>query len=396
MSPLFCAVAKRPSSEAGAPRVRRHFRRLGDHLFHRPHLPVGFGERTAGRGQVVHDEATLVGRRQEAAADRVEEPDRRGRQQHGHADRRDVMAERRVQPSAVGAIEPPLAFLGHAAVAEGPSRQQRHHGDREEQRENDRDRQADRQRTKELAGHAGQQAERREHHHRGQGRTDQRRHQLRHRALRRFRSFVRAAMDVLHHHHGVVDDQADRDREAAHRHLIDRAAEDPHEDEGGDDRQRQRQRGDGGQAHVAQEDDEDDDGEEPADQDRVAHAGDGVADELGEVVDLGDGDAGRESLFQIGQRRVHALLHRQDVGADLLRNADRDGVAPVAVTRRVRSGEPGTTVPRSPTRMVAPPLTCTGAAAMSSAEAQRPRRQHEMLLARLCEPAHRLPAGSGP
>ena len=101
------------------------------------------------------------------------------------------------------------------------------------------------------------------------------------------RAFVGAAMNVLDHHHRIVDDQADGDGEAAHRHQVDGAAEEPHEDEGRDHGERQRDRGDQRQPPVAQEDEQHDDREQAADQDRVAHAGDRVADELGEVVDLG-------------------------------------------------------------------------------------------------------------
>ena len=48
---------------------------------------------------------------------------------------------------------------------------------------------------------------------------------------RRRRSLLHAAMDVLDHDNRIVDDQADRDREAAHRHQVDRLAEEPHDDE---------------------------------------------------------------------------------------------------------------------------------------------------------------------
>ena len=36
-------------------------------------------------------------------------------------------------------------------------------------------------------------------------------------------ALAQPAMDVLDHDHGVVDDQADRDRQAAHRHEVDRS-----------------------------------------------------------------------------------------------------------------------------------------------------------------------------
>ena len=57
------------------------------------------------------------------------------------------------------------------------------------------------------------------------------------------------------------------------------------------------------QPPVAEEDEQDDDGEEAADQDGVADAGDRFLDELRQVVDAVHPDAGRQRLREAGQRR---------------------------------------------------------------------------------------------
>ncbi len=51
---------------------------------------------------------------------------------------------------------------------------------------------------------------------------------------------AQAAMNVLHHDDGIVDDEADRHGQAAHRHQVDRLAEQPHQEERGEHGERQR------------------------------------------------------------------------------------------------------------------------------------------------------------
>ena len=88
-------------------------------------------------------------------------------------------------------------------MAERPSREQRHDGDRQEQRQQHRDREAHRQRAEELTRDAGQQAERRKHDHRRQRGARQRRHQLLDEALDDvLRPFGRASMELFWTSHG--------------------------------------------------------------------------------------------------------------------------------------------------------------------------------------------------
>ena len=60
----------------------------------------------------------------------------------------------------------------------------------------------------------------------------------------------------------------------------------------------------------------------PPIEDRVAHVGDRGGDELGEVVGLRQPQAGRQRLREVRERALDAGAHVEDVGADLLRDAD--------------------------------------------------------------------------
>jgi hypothetical protein len=179
----------------------------------------------------------------------------------------------------------------HVVTTECPSRHHRYDRDRERERQQDRDSETRRERTKELADDAGQQAERHEDDHRRQRRAHQRCHQLLHRVGDGLVSFRRPPVDVLNHHHGIVNDQADGDGESTHRHQVDRTVEEPQEHERRDDRERQRRCGNQRQPDVAEEQNQDYHGEDAADENGVAHVGDCSADELGEVIDLGQPDA---------------------------------------------------------------------------------------------------------
>jgi hypothetical protein len=58
---------------------------------------------------------------------------------------------------------------------------------------------------------------------------------------------------VFHHHHGGVDQHAQRDGQAAQAHQVGRHAGRAHQDEGGQRRQRQHHRHGDGRAQVAEE-----------------------------------------------------------------------------------------------------------------------------------------------
>ncbi len=118
-------------------------------------------------------------------------------------------------------------------------------------------------------------------------------------------------------------------------------AEEMHHGERDEDRERQRHRGNERQPPVAKKQQQDDDGEHAADENRVTHARNGVADELRKVIHLRDVKARGQRLGQLGDRFLDAGLDVDDVRADLLRHADARDVVTVAGHEPRAIGRPG-------------------------------------------------------
>ena len=89
------------------------------------------------------------------------------------------------------------------------------------------------------------------------------------------------AHDVLAHDDGVVDQQADAQRQRHQRQEVEREAEGVQRDEGGDHRDRQREAGDDRAAPAVQEQEHDQHGEQAALDDRVLDAVDAALDLVG-------------------------------------------------------------------------------------------------------------------
>jgi hypothetical protein len=90
--------------------------------------------------------------------------------------------------------------------------------------------------------------------------------------------------DVLHHHDGVVDHQADGGGQAAQRHQVEALADQPQHQHGDRNGDRNDQAGNQRGGPVAQEEKENDAGQDQSDEDGVAHAGDAVAHQLRLIV----------------------------------------------------------------------------------------------------------------
>jgi hypothetical protein len=130
-------------------------------------------------------------------------------------------------------------------------------------------------------------------------------------------------------------------------------------------------------------------GKEPADENRVAHAGDRFFDELGEIVDTADTNAGRKGLGEAGQRRIDTRFQIQDVCPDLLCDADRDGIAAIArhEQRAIRSTRcDGPDIPYANGRAVLDQNRRVGNVVEVFPQS---RREREMLQSRLLESADR-------
>ena len=89
------------------------------------------------------------------------------------------------------------------------------------------------------------------------------------------------AHDVLQHDDGVVDDEADGQRQRHQREIVEAEAERGHAGEGADDRDGQRERGNEGRRHRAQEQEDHADDQDGRDQQRHLHVVDGGADRSG-------------------------------------------------------------------------------------------------------------------
>ena len=137
-----------------------------------------------------------------------------------------------------------------------------------------------------------------------------------------------AAVDVLHVDHGVVDQCADGDGEAAERHGVDRHPHDLEDDEGGEHRQRDGDEGDEGRLPVEQEDEQHD---RHADQRLDQHAQQVVDRHLDErrlaELDVGRIDAVGHHLLQLGQHRLDLARDGDGVGVGLLLHGQDDAPA---------------------------------------------------------------------
>jgi hypothetical protein len=210
------------------------------------------------------------------------------------------------------------------AVLQQPSRQKRN----QRERQNERDETATEsvsESAKELAHHAREQAERRKDNDGRERRTHHGREQF----LRGGRDGagtgprLHAPVNAFDDDDGIVDDEANRDSESAHRHEIDLFVEEPHHQKRGEHGDGQRDRCDECEAPVAQEDEQHQHGEQAADQNGIAHVGDRCGHKFGEVVGIAEMQARRQRPRESRQFLLDALPNIEDVCADLLRDGDR-------------------------------------------------------------------------
>ena len=127
--------------------------------------------------------------------------------------------------------------------------------------------------------------------------------------------------DVLGDDDRRIDEQADRDGQAAERHRVDADAAGAQQESRQRDRERQRERHQQRRSPVAEQDEQHDDDEAGADQDRAADAAKRAADEIGLVVDHPQRDAFGKRLADVGERRTHGRGDGHGVGAELLDDA---------------------------------------------------------------------------
>jgi hypothetical protein len=106
----------------------------------------------------------------------------------------------------------------------------------------------------------------------------------------RFLALFDVAGDVFEHHDGVVDDEADRDRQRHQRQIVEAVAHDPHQRAGTEQRQRHRDARDDRRPQAAQEDEDHHHHERDGQPKRELHILDGSADRLRAITQGENGD----------------------------------------------------------------------------------------------------------
>ena len=152
--------------------------------------------------------------------------------------------------------------------------EQRNDSEGKDKRDKHRNGERHRQRSEELPDDTFQQAQRREHDDRGDGRCRHGPEQLLHGIRNRLRPVSREAEmsdDILGDHHRIVDHQTNGNRERAKCHQIERLAEQRHQPDGDGEGERNDRRADGCHAPVAQEKQQHEYGERGTDQHRITH-----------------------------------------------------------------------------------------------------------------------------
>ncbi len=271
---------------------------------------VGLGERSARRCHVVDDEPAFVHLREEAGF----QPEKKQRAERGDRNRAGDDKPRPPQrvrhPGPISVSEPAAALVMCSLRSQEERGRNRDEQQRIHEREEHRRRQRQRQRREELPDDALQQRQRDEDDHCRQRRSDDRAHQFVRAALRghqRGGAAAQMAMDVLHDDDGVVDDKSNGNRQAAHRHQVDRPARELQDAEGAEDRERQGNRRDECRPPVAEEEEQHEHCKRAAQDDRVTHAADRVAHERREIVDLRNAHSRRKRAGLLLQRLFHLV-----------------------------------------------------------------------------------------
>ena len=198
-------------------------------------------------------------------------------------------------------------------------------GERQDQRREQRCGHGDGERAKEAAGDSAHRDQGQKHNHRRDGGTDERGSDFAQRLAHRLHAgFAGVAVhdDVFDHHDGVVDHKPDGCGQAPERHQVEALPDEPqHQDRHGDgdrdDKTRDQRRG-----PIAEEEEENDAGENETDEDRVAHAGNGIAHQLRLIVEGLEPDARRKLLPQLGHLGCDGIGHSDSVARRLPRDID--------------------------------------------------------------------------
>ncbi len=186
-------------------------------------------------------------------------------------------------------------------------------------------------------GRAAEERHRHEHGGEHQGDPHQRAGDLGHRLAGRFQRgeilLAHQSLHVLHHHDGVIHQQADGQHHTEHGEGVDGEAERRHHPEGTEQHHRHRDGRDQGGAEVLQEQIHDAEHQENRLDQGLHHLLDGDLHKRRGVVGVDDLHIGREVIRQLIELGTHLLGGIQRVGAGSQLNGDRGGG--LAVVERI-------------------------------------------------------------
>ena len=147
------------------------------------------------------------------------------------------------------------------------------------------------------------------------------------------------AHDVLEHDDGVVNDDADGEREREERHVVQCEVHRLQHREGGDDRGRNRDCGNRHRAQVSNEKEDHEAGQKAADQQVLLERRDRSVDEDRLIPDDPKRDACGKRPFDLLQFPLHRVDDFDSVGSGLPAHFERYGLLPLEHVPRTRLGE---------------------------------------------------------
>jgi hypothetical protein len=339
------ALARRPELDVHAAQVRRLLRVVADGDHGVPHagqlLDLG-GDARADQARAVEAgalggaegdlELRLVFDGQEVGAGGPGEQRRRAERGEAREHHRPAVRHAPAQGAQVAAldraVEPRVAAARPGRLRPQKARREaRRQREADDERHDDGERHREAERAHEPADDAVHQRHRREDGDQRQRRGEHRQADLAraldggHRAALAAR--LHAVVDVLEHDDGVVDDDADGEREREQRERVEREAGGAHQPERADDARGDGDGGDERRAHVAQEQKHDGGGEHRAEHQVLLHRPDRVLDELRLVARDVDRVAGGQLRPQFGEALFDPPNDLDRVGAALLAHVEQ-------------------------------------------------------------------------
>ncbi len=211
-------------------------------------------------------------------------------------------------------------------------RHRRHQRARQDERADHREDHRERQRHEQIARDARQEEHRHEHDADAQQRDEGGRHDLRGAVEDRLDdalALFEMIGDALDRHRPLVDQDADRETEAAQRHDVERVAGGAQEDDRKQHGERDRGRDDQRRAPRAQEEQDHQRGQHGGDHAFADDAVDRGADEQRLIADRGYLELRRQRLLERGQLALHARDDRQRRGLAVLEHGHQRRTVPV-------------------------------------------------------------------